>query len=152
MMSNNPRPFASLDGPDEFSPVFKLVSKFESGCALALALPTPGDPSARLGLIVPKKRAPKASRRNAFKRTAREAFRDLAKELPPELGLRLVASLCSDAKGGTESIDDFKSRARADLRAAMAGALAAALARPNIAARIAFGTGPAAQPAQTRHS
>lgn len=150
MTTTDSRLFVSLNGPDEFTPVFKSGAKFESGCALARALPTAGDPSARLGLIVPKKRAPKASRRNAFKRAAREAFRDLAKELPAELGLRLVASLCSDAKGGSESIDDFKARARADLRSAMAGALAAALAHPSVAGRIAFGTAPAANPPKTR--
>jgi ribonuclease P protein component len=46
---------------------------------------------ARLGFIVPKRLARAASLRNAIKRQAREAFRLMAREIPPgDLVLRLT--------------------------------------------------------------
>jgi ribonuclease P protein component len=59
-------------------------------------------PTARLGLVVPKRNAKRAVHRNLIKRLAREAFRHVCSQLPPcDLVLRLGKPL--NAK--TESID-----------------------------------------------
>lgn len=47
-------------------------------------------PTARLGLVVPKRNAKRAVHRNLVKRLAREAFRHVCTQLPPcDLVLRL---------------------------------------------------------------
>lgn len=72
--------------------------------------------SARLGLIVGARFEPLSPRRNAIKRAAREAFREMAASLPPvDIALRL-------AKKGpaNESMADFKTRVTREIRQLLA--------------------------------
>lgn len=92
----------------------------------------------RLGLIVGARFEPLSPRRNAIKRAAREAFRELAESLPPvDIALRL-------AKKGKpqESLAEFKARVRQEIRGLLA--LCATLTPPKAA------EGSAAAPARRK--
>lgn len=71
---------------------------------------------ARLGLIVGARFEPISPRRNAIKRAAREAFREMRAGLPPvDIALRLAK------KGGKdESLAQLAARARQEIRALLA--------------------------------
>jgi ribonuclease P protein component len=77
--------------PAEFSDVF-AARRVLRGTHFALHVRASGLPTARLGLVIPKKQAATAVLRNAVKRQAREAFRLRRPRLPAlDLVLRLTA-------------------------------------------------------------
>ncbi|MEI2416585.1 ribonuclease P protein component [Orrella sp. JC864] len=81
-------PEARLHSPSEYAAALK-GRRLARGALFVLhwAPPLPGDASglARLGLVVPKRHAPRASTRNAVKRVVREAFRQRRHALPAGL-------------------------------------------------------------------
>jgi len=83
-----------LHRPQEFSAVFS-ARKVVRGKIFSLHyLPLDAGERARLGLVVPKRLAKAAALRNAVKRQGREAFRLMARKLPPyDLVLRLARPL-----------------------------------------------------------
>jgi len=76
---------ARLHRPSEFAAALK-GRRLARGALFILTASRPGpaaDPGqARLGMIMAKRLAPRASSRNALKRVVREAFRQCRQELP----------------------------------------------------------------------
>lgn len=81
-------PEARLHSPSEYAAALK-GRRLARGAffVLSWAKPLPADESglARLGLVIPKRYAARASTRNALKRVAREAFRQRRHALAPGL-------------------------------------------------------------------
>jgi ribonuclease P protein component len=81
--------------PSEFAAVFSARRVLRGTC-FALHHRENGGPSARLGLVIPKKQARSAVLRNAIKRQAREVYRLRQAKLPDfDLVLRLVRPVTS---------------------------------------------------------
>ncbi|HMV53068.1 MAG TPA: ribonuclease P protein component [Rhodocyclaceae bacterium] len=93
---------------DEFSSVFAFRRSLRS-THFQLSYRPSSRCSARLGLVVARKFAPLAVRRNLVKRLAREAFRMKRVDLPPfDLVLRLSARLGdADRRVLRAEIDDL---------------------------------------------
>ncbi|MBS3936203.1 MAG: ribonuclease P protein component [Sulfuritalea sp.] len=86
--------------PAEFAEVFD-TRRVLRGLLFALHLRAHARPLARLGLVIPRKRAAAAVLRNAIKRQAREAFRQRRDRLEGfDLVLRLVRPVGAPDKGG----------------------------------------------------
>ena len=78
-------PEARLHRPSEFAAALKGKRLARGALFIVSAAPLAGDaplPCARLGLIVAKRFAARASTRNAIKRVIREAFRATRQDLP----------------------------------------------------------------------
>ena len=112
--------FDSLRGPAQFDPVFSQGEKHAHGSvALRLWLRNDGSSSTRLGLITPKKKTKLAVFRNAFKRVAREAIRQAARD-----GLLRGCDVVLQFSGLPQlDVESFKVAARQDVGAALAKAL-----------------------------
>jgi len=104
---------ARLHRPSEFAAALR-GRRLARGALFILTAARPDpqddpDATARLGLVVAKRLAPRATTRNALKRVAREAFRHGRAALPPgDYVLRL------HAKVEPTSLTAVKSRARAE--------------------------------------
>lgn len=116
----------SLRGAAEFDPVFKQGRKVEVGCVSARVLAREGGSAARLGLIVPKKKAKRAVDRNAVKRVVRESFLARLRELGlEERSVDVVVQFKGVPKASMGELKAFKALVAADAAAALGRALPA---------------------------
>ena len=74
---------------NDFQNAFRNGKKFFSPLAVGFICPNACE-SLRLGVLVGKKIAKRATQRNRIRRVVREAFRTLIKENPPQQGLDVV--------------------------------------------------------------
>lgn len=106
---------ARLLRPSEYAACLKnrRVSRgalFVLHSAPAATSDAPACPRARLGLIVAKRLAPLSVSRNALKRVAREAFRQIQGQLPPADYVVRLGNRIPDT-----SLTELKRQARAEL-------------------------------------
>ncbi len=94
-------PAARLHRPCEFAAALKGQRLARGALFVLIAAPVPlsiTPPSARLGLIVPKRLAARAVTRNTIKRVVRESFRHSRLSLPPRdyvMRLNTKIAVCS---------------------------------------------------------
>lgn len=105
-------PEARLHSPSEYAAALK-GRRLARGAffVLSWARPLPSDTSglARLGLVIPKRHAARATTRNALKRVIREAFRQRRHALAPGLYVMRLHS-----RIGAQSLTALKAAARSE--------------------------------------